>query len=307
MKAWHWPAVLVAWALLIAAALALTRVGFLGFGLFVALPFLMGALAGWSRPAETTGGALAQGALTATIGCFFFVLMGIEGLICTAMALPLAVPLGMLGGWFSFKLHTTRSGARSAALILLPFGLGSAAYDVAVVPAVYEVTTSVEIAASPETVWRHVITYSEMPAPTEWLFRAGIAYPRRVRLAGTGVGATRFCDFSTGSFVEPITVWEPARRLEFDVVASAAPMQEWSPYGAIQPAHLHGYFKSRKGRFVLQTLANGHTLLSGTSWYEHGLEPAPYWRWWSDAIIHQIHQRVLGHIKHLSEAPGRAS
>ena len=201
--------------------------------------------------------------------------MGLEGLICTAMALPLAVPLGMMGAWFSFKARARNAGARSAALILLPLSLGSAAYDAAVVPAVYEVTTSVEIAASPETVWRHVITYAEMPAPTEWLFRTGIAYPRRVRLAGTGVGATRFCDFSTGSFVEPITVWEPARRLEFDVVASAAPMQEWSPYGAIQPAHLHGYFKSRKGRFVLKTLENGHTLLSGTSWYEHGLEPAP--------------------------------
>ena len=45
MKAWHWPAMLVAWAMLIATALALTRVGFLGFGLFIALPFLMGALA----------------------------------------------------------------------------------------------------------------------------------------------------------------------------------------------------------------------------------------------------------------------
>jgi hypothetical protein len=222
------------------------------------------------------------------------------------MALPLALPLGMMGGWFAFKMQTGRnSGARSAALMLLPLGLGSAAYDVAVEPAVYEVTTSIEIAASPEAVWRHVISYTEMPAPTEWLFRTGIAYPRRVRLAGTGVGATRFCDFSTGSFVEPITVWEPGRRLEFDVVASAAPMREWSPYGDIEPAHLHGYFRSRKGRFVLKTLENGRTLLSGTSWYEHGLQPGPYWRWWSDAIIHGIHQRVLGHIRHLSESPSR--
>ena len=153
-----------------------------------------------------------------------------------------------------------------------------------------------------KTVWQHVVAYADMPEPTEWLFRTGIAYPRRVRLAGAGAGATRFCDFSTGSFVEPITVWEPGRRLEFDVVASAAPMQEWSPYGEIEPAHLHGYFTSRKGRFVLTTLPNGHTLLEGTSWYEHGLEPGAYWRWWSDAIVHRIHRRVLTHIQHLSES-----
>jgi hypothetical protein len=199
--------------------------------------------------------------------------------------------------------RTFGSAGRSAALLLLPLGVGSAAYDSAVVPSVYEVTTSIEIAATPDSVWQHVITYADMPEPTEWLFRSGIAYPRRVRLAGAGVGATRFCDFSTGSFVEPITAWEPARRLEFDVVASAAPMKEWSPYGDIEPAHLHGYFNSRKGRFVLQPLENGHTRLEGATWYEHGLEPGPYWRWWSDAIVHRIHRRVLTHIKQLSERP----
>jgi hypothetical protein len=30
--------------------------------------------------------------------------------------------------------------------------------------------------------------------------------------------------------------------------------------------------------------------------------PAAYWRLWSDALIHAIHERVLGHIQALSEA-----
>lgn len=29
---------------------------------------------------------------------------------------------------------------------------------------------------------------------------------------------------------------------------------------------------------------------------------APYWRWWSDAIIHRIHERVLTHLRTLSES-----
>ncbi len=150
--------------------------------------------------------------------------------------------------------------------------------------------------------WGHVIGYADMPEPADWVFRSGIGYPRRVRLEGAGVGAVRYCDFSTGSFVEPITVWEPGSRLEFDVVESAPPMQEWSPYGDIHPAHLHGYFVSKRGRFVLTALRNGGTLVEGTSWYQHGLAPGPYWRWWSDAIVHRIHRRVLAHIKHLSES-----
>ena len=72
-----------------------------------------------------------------------------------------------------------------------------------------------------------------------------------------------------------------------------------------QPKHLHGYFMSKEGQFELTRLANGHTLLAGTSWYQHGLWPAEYWRWWSDAIIHRIHLRVLNHIRTLAEQEAR--
>jgi len=293
--------VVAAWAALIAVAVGLSTIGAYGIALFAFLPLMMGALVEWTRPAKTLRQALKQGAATAAIGCAFFIVVGVEGLICMVMSLPLALPLGMLGSGLSFKVRTTRPDAHSAALLLLPLGLGSAGYDVAVEPSVYQVTTSIEIAASPQEVWTHVIAYTDMPEPADWVFRTGIGYPRRVRLEGDGVGATRYCDFSTGSFVEPITVWEPAKQLAFDVVESAAPIKEWSPYGDIHPTHLHGYFVSKKGRFILQELPNGHTLLEGTSWYQHGLEPGPYWRWWSDAIVHRIHQRVLSHIKGLSE------
>jgi hypothetical protein len=292
----------VAWATLIAVAVALSTIGVYGLALFAFLPLVMGALVGWSRPVATARQALVQGGVTAAVGCLFFIVVGVEGLICMAMALPLALPLGALGSFAAFHCRRTRSGVRSTALLLLPIGLGSAGYDVAMVPSVYEITTSIEVAASPETVWRHVIGYAKMPEPTDWVLRTGISYPQRVRLEGAGVGAIRYCDFSTGSFVEPITVWEPGQRLEFDVVESAAPMKEWSPYGDIHPTHLHGYFVSKKGRFVLTVLPNGHTLVEGTSWYQHGLEPGQYWRWWSDAIVHRIHRRVLNHIKHLSES-----
>jgi hypothetical protein len=78
-------------------------------------------------------------------------------------------------------------------------------------------------------------------------------------------------------------------------------MNEWSPYANVVPRHLHGYFVSEQGEFRLTRLDTGRTLLQGTTWYRHGLWPAEYWRWWSDAIIHQIHLRVLAHIKKLAE------
>jgi hypothetical protein len=80
-------------------------------------------------------------------------------------------------------------------------------------------------------------------------------------------------------------------------------MRELSPYGAIDAPHLHGYLVSQRGQFELQPLSGGRTRLIGTTWYQHHLWPAQYWRLWSDAIIHRIHLRVLRHIKVLSEEP----
>ena len=78
---------------------------------------------------------------------------------------------------------------------------GLAAVDAArPAPPPGEVISSVEIDAPPEAVWRHVVTFGEIPDPPAWLFRLGIAYPARATIAGHGAGAVRRCEFSTGAF-----------------------------------------------------------------------------------------------------------
>jgi hypothetical protein len=140
-----------------------------------------------------------------------------------------------------------------------------------------------------------------LPPPDEFLFRIGLAYPVRAEMLGSGVGAVRRCHFSTGPFVEPITVWDEPHRLAFRVESNPAPMQEWTPYDDIHPPHLDGHFVSRQGEFLLERTESGGTRLVGTTWYEHRLWPDAYWRLWSDAIIHRIHLRVLRHVQALSE------
>ena len=142
---------------------------------------------------------------------------------------------------------------------------------------------------------------SELKPPTELLFKTGVAYPIRARLVGTGVGAIRYCEFSTGAFVEPITTWNENELLEFSVEEQPLPMREVSPYGELDTTHLHDYFVSRKGQFKLTKLENGDTLLEGTTWYFHKIKPEFYWHFWTEQIVHTIHQRVLNHIKEESE------
>jgi len=42
---------------------------------------------------------------------------------------------------------------------------------------------------------------------------------------------------------------------------------------------------------------DGGTLLVGTTWYRHHMQPAGYWRVWSDQLVHRIHLSVLSHVK----------
>jgi hypothetical protein len=88
----------------------------------------------------------------------------------------------------------------------------------------------------------------------------------------------------------------------FDVAETPPPMREWSPYETVHAPHLSGNMRSRRGEFRLVALADGRTRLEGTTWYELDMFPQAYWGLWSDALIHTIHTRVLGHIKHRVEA-----
>jgi hypothetical protein len=175
------------------------------------------------------------------------------------------------------------------------------------VPPVYQVKSEIEVEAPPATVWKQVIAFTEIPEPREWIFRAGIAYPIRAEILGSGPGAERHCIFSTGAFVEPIQVWDEPNLLKFSVASNPPPMEEWTPYSKIDTPHLHGFLVSQGGQFLLTALPGNRTRLEGTTWYRHTLWPAAYWRLWSDYIIHRIHMRVLEHIKKAAELGTLAS
>ena len=276
-----------------------------GWGLFVAVPFTMGFVATWIYGLrQPRGMATSIGVACLSIGILAALLFAflIEGLVCLIMAAPLALPLAVFGGFCAHRAlkHLclpSDAPVILSLLILVAPGMQVTEHLAARPSPVFVVRTWLDIAAPPERVWRQVIAFSEIPQPTELMFRAGIAYPIRAEMRGTGVGAERHCVFSTGAFVEPIEVWDEPRLLKFSVISNPAPMEEWTPYSHIDTPHLHGFLVSEGGQFLLTSLPNGGTRLEGTTWYQHGLWPSQYWRVWSDSIIHKIHLRVLRHIR----------
>ena len=213
------------------------------------------------------------------------------------MALPLAVPLAILGAIAGRAMRAEHLSTRAAFAVAFAVPASAGLERSLARAPVREVVTSVEIAAPPEKVWPHVQGFADLPPPAEWFFRTGIAYPVRARISGTGVGAVRRCEFSTGPFVEPITVWDPPRRLGFDVSSQPPPMQEWSPYRRLHPPHLDGTMRSLRGEFRLIPLPGSRTLLEGSTWYQLEMGPQAYWSIWSDLLVHRIHRRVLRHIQ----------
>jgi hypothetical protein len=273
--------------------------------LFLGTPVLMGAASAYvfnHDRIQPPGATLGVACLSVLIAGGGFLVFALEGLVCLLMAAPLAFAGALMGAVIGRAIALGRLAARSeliVALLAFPALAGVEGARPSREPA--PVVTAVEIDAPPERVWPHVVAFTELPEPPSWPFRLGIAYPRRASIEGRGPGAVRRCEFSTGAFVEPITVWDEPRRLAFDVVAQPPVLEEWSPYRSIHPPHLDGYLRSVRGEFRLDPLPGGRTRLRGTTWYHLDVAPAAYWSLWSDALIHAIHRRVLHHVKARAE------
>ena len=273
-------------------------------GLFLGTPFTIGYISAYvfnARGAQSAGHTLQVALLAVVLAGGAMLVFALEGAVCIALAFPIAALLALPGAMIgrAIALGGTGPPAR-AGLVALLAPLVVLASPRQGAPS-HEVVTAVDIDAPPALVWRLVVTFPDLPPPREWLFRAGVAAPLRARIEGTGVGATRYCDFTTGSFVEPITVWEERQRLGFAITAQAPPMREWSPYREVNPPHLAGYFRATQGEFRLVALPGDRTRLEGRTRYVVDMFPQIYWTLPAGRLVAAIHARVLRHIKAAAE------
>lgn len=278
-----------------------------GWSLFVGVPFFLGfgsVLIHGQNHQLTFRDALMVSLMSVLFFSLVIFILAFEGILCIVMAFPIFLGVASVGAALGFAIHTNRQSVSMNALMIPILALpvsGVIEHQGHVTPPVVNVVTEIVINATKQEVWNEVVAFSEIDEPTELLFKTGIAYPIRAEIDRTGVGAIRKCNFTTGSFIEPITIWDEPNILEFGVLDQPPPMVEWSIYKDLKIAHLDGYFKSVKGQFKLEELPNGKTRLVGTTWYHHNVWPSLYWKQWSDHILHRIHLRVLNHIKNKVE------
>jgi len=278
------------------------------FGLFMWLPFVIGCVTtliyGYKNPVATRIGLRNTSYLTLLVFSAGLLFFAWEGVVCLVMAAPIGILFTWIGYRTGYLILKTKVNNNSNLIVVLLFTsvpvLMAFEHSEKEEEQLLSVTTSVEINANSETVWENVVAFPQLKEPTEFIFKTGIAYPINATIEGKGVGAIRHCNFSTGSFVEPVTAWDKPKLLKFSVADQPETMKELSFYD-IHPNHLHGYWVSKQGQFKLIQLPNGHTLLEGTTWYMNKIKPGFYWEIWSDYIVHKIHKRVLEHIRQQAE------
>ena len=276
-----------------------------GLMLFIGTPFCLGFMTPilYSyREDKALGRICGTSAGGVFFMCLYMFLFAIDGAVCIILLMPLAMGASAFGTLLGYILLKKLNGDRSKnislmlVLIMTPALLAFEA-KINPTPPLRKIVTSVEVEADINEVWDLVVAFPEIEEPDELMFKLGISYPVNAKIEGEGVGAIRYCNFSTGSFVEPITNWTKPTLLQFDVKESPMPMKETSIYANLETPHLHDIVSSEKGQFRLRELANGKTVLEGTTWYRHDMWPNWYWGPLSDEIIHTIHRRVLNHIK----------
>jgi hypothetical protein len=291
---------------LLIGSISVALLGDYGWTVFIIVPFLMGFVPPYIVGRKQKIGlreSYKLGFYTLGVVILALLCFALEGLICIAMASPILILFVSFGAYLG---HKTNAGnwlnpTNSTLILLMLCGL-SMSFDTVNKPdLLIPVRTKIIVEAPIEDVWNNVVTFNKIDAPQDWIFKTGISCPTDATIKGSGVGAIRYCNFTTGSFVEPITKWDEPELLQFDVVEQPIPMNEYNPFWDIHPPHLEGYFVSKKGQFKLNRLGENKTALEGPTWYKLAIFPQRYWALWSDFVIHKIHKRVLNHIKRSAE------
>ena len=291
---------------LLIGGISIAILGDYGWTVFMIVPFLMGFIPVYiiGRKQEIQlRESYKIGFTTLGVVIFALLIFAIEGIICIAMASPLLILFVWFGAYLGYKTNAGNwlNPTNSTLMLLVICGLSMSFDTVNTAEALIPIRTEVIVNAPIEKVWENVVTFDEIDAPQDWIFKTGISCPTDATIKGEGEGAIRYCNFTTGSFVEPITTWDEPELLQFDVVEQPIPMNEYNPFWDIHPPHLEGYFVSKKGQFKLKRLADNKTALEGTTWYTLKILPQAYWNLWSGFVIHKIHKRVLNHIKSSAE------
>jgi len=282
--------------------------GSYGYGMFVVSPVAIGATTGYllNRAGDIGPSQTALFVAFSTIlGGLTLVGVGLEGIVCIILAAPIGIAVALVGGTLGRAIarRTRRPPVSAFAVLPLVFAVETA------LPAStnFDTTETIAVAAPPAWVWQSIVNMETIDEPPALPFRLGVAYPLRGEVIGSGVGAVRYGEFSTGTAIERVTAWAPDRKLAFVVERNVPGMRELSPYEHVHAPHVVGYFLTTSTSFELEPLPDGGTAIVEHTSHVLKLDPVFYWLPMARWVVHANNARVLAHISREAERRFRQS
>lgn len=301
---------MVAWWLVlcffIIAGPALAFTGEYGYALFVTVPICLGYSYSMLRGLhgkKRLGQLILGTSILGLIACLFFLVVGVEGLICVVMALPIVIPLMILGTLLAYAIQKRLWAKVYTPVLLLMLNPLSLVYDVT-----YNnyrtstVTTQMVVNAPAQVVWQQIASpFNFGKADFFWLKR-GISYPENMSVVGKGDSMFLQCHYSNGNLLAPVLVYQPNSTLRFKLTEPPVSMRETSFYPGIQPQHVSSKFFVEYGEFKIIATGSNQCIVNATTAYQYKIGPEAYWELWSNFLIDKMHLHVLHKIKAQSEA-----
>jgi len=258
-----------------------------GWVLFVLLPVVLGVSLGAlpSKRLVLVGLVLCLAAFLAGL-----VTLGLEGIVCVLMVLPIVLPLIFLGAVVTHlanRYHALKT-VDKLPVLLLPlfiflFGSPLEKLLVADKKKVMEVQSEIILPYSPQQVYEAIKSVDTVVAERPFLMKLDLPVPQKCVLEKEEVGGLRTCYFSGGKIVERITELQKGKLLKMDVVKYELTGRKWLG------------FKEAIYRF--DSIGVNRCRMTRITTYTSELRPRIYWEPLERMGIEQEHDYVFRNLK----------
>lgn len=264
--------------------------------LFILLPIVLGISIG-ALPNRRW--ALIGAGMATIVFMVGLLTLGLSGLICVVMALPLIIPFIFLGSVILHlvqRYYAIRSDSLPLLAIPLLVFLVVAPIDRFLGPMkveVIEVTSERFYDHPPVAVYDAIKSVDTIVVDKPYLMRFDLPVPTHCVLEKEEVGGVRTCYFNGGNFsrgdfgggriVERITELERGRIIRMDITDYDLIGRKWLGFN--------------EATYYFNGTANGGCVLTRTTSYTSNLQPRWYWKPLEQLGIEQEHDYVLRNLE----------
>ncbi len=232
------------------------------------------------------------------------VILGVEGLICALMAIPIFALMALIGALIGVTIFERRKDKLLISIfVLAPFLIAPIESQFGLHEKIFTEQTTITINASEDKVWKHITRVSEISTQENnySLFQfMGFPRPIQAELDTVAVGGVRKAIFDRGLFfTETVTEVVPNKILAFDIKADP----NSTPPSALDEHVMVGgkYFDVLEGKYEIEKISDNQINLKLTSKFRLSTSFNFYSGFWSKIIMRDIQNNILQIIKQRSE------